>query len=69
MNATSVYAAMIILQAKHIEEKERDQKEPARFAFQIGVSPFARSSSFSNFPFFDYPFGLLLSQNRALNYQ
>jgi hypothetical protein len=26
MNATSVYAAMFTLQAKHIEEKERDQK-------------------------------------------
>jgi len=26
MNATLVYAAMITLQAKHIEEKETDQK-------------------------------------------
>jgi len=69
MNATSVYAAMLTLQAKHIEEKKEIKNRAGTFAFQIGVSPFARSGSFSNFPFFDYPFGLLLSQNRALNYQ
>jgi hypothetical protein len=35
MNATSVYAAMLTLQAKHIEEKKRSKIELARLHFKL----------------------------------
>jgi hypothetical protein len=35
MNATLVYAAMITLQAKHIEEKERSKIELAHLHFKL----------------------------------